>query len=60
MSEYKEIDACKIVIDGFYDRLYKHCCRGKLCTECILDVPNDYCVLIKMHDLLEALEEKQK
>ena len=58
MSEYKEIDECVKELNGLYDKLYERFCEGKLCSECILDEPFCDCLLTKLRDLIDALEDE--
>lgn len=58
MSENKEIKECIKELDACYDKLYKRFCEGKFCTGCPLDEPYCDCLLSKLQDLIDALEEK--
>lgn len=60
MSEKKEIKECIKELDACYDKLYKYFCEGKFCTECPLDEPFGDCLLSKLRDSIERLEEKQQ
>lgn len=57
MSENKEIKECIKELDACYDKLYKRFCEGKFCAECPLDEPYCDCLLSKLQDLIDALEE---
>lgn len=57
MSEYKEIDECVKELNGLYDKLHERFCEGKLCTECNLNESYCDCLLSKLQDLIDALEE---
>lgn len=57
MSENKEIKECIKELDSCYDKLYKRFCEGKFCAECLLDEPYCDCLLSKLQDLIDALEE---
>lgn len=59
MSEYKEIDECVSKLNDCYDKLYKCFCEGTLCTECLLDEPLGDCLLNKLQDSIDTLEEKR-
>lgn len=59
MSEYKEIDECVSELNDCYDKLHKCFCEGTLCTECVLDEPFEDCLLTKLQDLIDVLEEKR-
>ena len=58
MRENEEIKECIKELDAYYDKLYKCFCKGKLCTECNLDVPYGGCGLSILHDSIEILKEK--
>lgn len=58
MSENKEIKDCVKELGVCYDKLHKRFCEGKLCTECNLDEPYCDCLLTKLQDLIDALEEQ--
>ena len=55
--KYKEIDECVKELNGMYDKLHKRFCEGTFCTECNLDEPYCDCLLSKLQDLIDALEE---
>ena len=53
----EEIKECVKELNGMYDKLHKRFCEGKLCTECNLNEPYCDCLLSKLQDLIDALEE---
>lgn len=57
--KYKEIDECVKELGNCYDKLYKCFCEGKLCIRCPLGEPYCDCLLTKLQDSIEKLEEKQ-
>lgn len=58
MSEYKK--ECVEALGEYFENMYDRFCKGNHCMECTLDIPNDDCVLFKVQDLLNTLEEKMK
>lgn len=56
-SKNKEIDELVKELGNCYDKLNKRFCEGKLCTECNLNDPYCDCLLSKLQDLIDALEE---
>lgn len=57
--KYKEIEECVKELNGMYDKLYERFCEGKLCIGCLLEEPYGGCLLAKLRDSIERLEEKQ-
>lgn len=55
--KYKEIDECVKELNGLYCKLYKRFCEGKFCAKYLLDEPYCDCLLSKLQDLIDALEE---
>lgn len=58
--KYKEIDECVKELGNCYDEFYKRFCEGTSCTKCLLSEPFHDCLLIKLRDSIELLEEKQQ
>lgn len=58
--KYKEIKECVKELGYCYNRLKKHICEGKLCIGCLLEEPYGGCLLSKLRDSIERLEEKQQ
>lgn len=57
--KHKEKDKCVKELDNCYDKLYKRFCKGQFCDRCVLDEPLGDCLLNKLQDLIDELEEKQ-
>lgn len=55
-SKNKEIDECVKELDGWYDKLYKRYCEGKICIGC--PIGEQDCLLTTLEDLIEELKEK--
>lgn len=57
--KHKENDEYVKELNNYYDKLYERICEGQFCDRCVLDEPLGDCLLIKLQDLIDELEEKQ-